>query len=397
MPRTLMALVLIPFLLAACGDGSPGGSGAPGDGAGGAAAAPGSASGADWREDARRAVARGADYLLEHATDGRWAFKPELGPDAGITGLAALAVIQADGAHLARIRPGLEWLRSEQGQDGSIGMPATYATAAAVQAFAASGVEAFRPAIERGRDYLVLAQNDEGEGVEPSSEGYGGFGYGDKTGKPNLSTAHFAIDAVDAAGLPKDHDFYRKALVFLEKVQNRTESNPGTFELDGVTVTYANDGGAIYEPGSSKAGWRELPDGRRVLASYGSMSYALLKSYLLCDLDARDPRVRSLLAWLGENWALDHNPGMEHLDAEGARQMGLYYYYLAAARSLREAARRDLELDGDLTDWRAALARAVLERQNPDGSWSNPQPRWWEGHPTLATAYALLALEACLE
>ena len=47
-----------------------------------------------------------------------------------------------------------------------------------------------------------------------------------------------------------------------------------------------------------------------------------------------------------------------------------------------------------------SIARALVwlaEEQKEDGSWQNVHPRWWESNPVLATAYAVLALEICLE
>ena len=43
-------------------------------------------------------------------------------------------------------------------------------------------------------------------------------------------------------------------------------------------------------------------------------------------------------------------------------------------------------------DWRAELIRAIASRQQPDGSWVNPNNRWLEGDANLVTGYALLAL-----
>jgi hypothetical protein len=64
-------------------------------------------------------------------------------------------------------------------------------------------------------------------------------------------------------------------------------------------VGVGNDGGGFYSPGSTageaKAGFVTLPDGKKIRRSYGSMSYALLKSYAFCKIDRRDPRVRALV------------------------------------------------------------------------------------------------------
>ena len=68
------------------------------------------------------------------------------------------------------------------------------------------------------------------------------------------------------------------------------------------------------------------------------------------------------------------------------------------ARALR-AAQQPIIIDaeGVKRDWRADLAKAILSRQRPDGSWVNPQDRWMEGHDELATVYAVLALEELLK
>ena len=47
--------------------------------------------------------------------------------------------------------------------------------------------------------------------------------------------------------------------------------------------------------------------------------------------------------------------------------------------------------------WAQELAAALIQRQNPDGSWSNPIDRWWEADPILATSYALQTLNICYQ
>jgi squalene-hopene/tetraprenyl-beta-curcumene cyclase len=47
--------------------------------------------------------------------------------------------------------------------------------------------------------------------------------------------------------------------------------------------------------------------------------------------------------------------------------------------------------------WRAELAGRLLSMQRQDGSWINDNaPRWYEGNPVLATAYALITLGTTL-
>jgi squalene-hopene/tetraprenyl-beta-curcumene cyclase len=204
------------------------------------------------------------------------------------------------------------------------------------------------------------------------------------------------LEGSRAAGGAKDPEFYKKALVFLNRLQNHSETNDQTYEVDGKKVVPGNDGGAFYQPNVSKAGVQELEDGTRILRSYGSMSYALLKCYLLCDIDHRNDRVRAVVAWLTDHWDLSKNPGMEHAEGETSELMGLFYYYLTIGRTLTVCEAKGVPLEGPLAGWRESLARAVVARQGEDGSWVNPQDRWWEGNPALVTAYALLALDATL-
>ena len=58
----------------------------------------------------------------------------------------------------------------------------------------------------------------------------------------------------------------------------------------------------------------------------------------------------------------------------------------------------DLELaDGRKVNWAKDLAAQMISLQRDDGSFVNTADRWWESDPVLTTAYALDALNLCLE
>ncbi|MAG55773.1 MAG: hypothetical protein CMJ83_05740 [Planctomycetes bacterium] len=366
----------------------------------GSSPANGQTASGDWRAEAAAAVTRGVAALEKMSADGKWLADPKGKPDLGVTALATRAVIGTGGQSAAKWRSALDWLAAAQKDDGGIydqGLK-TYITSAAVMAFVASKVPYYQKNIDQAAGFLAMIQSDEGDGLDESSEDYGGVGYGG-SGVVNLSTTQFAVDAADEAGLAKDHKFYSKALKFLERSHNHSESNDHQTKLpDGTVVVPGNDGGGIYRPSDSKAGTHKLDDGRTVFRSYGSMTYALLKSYLLCNLDARDARVKSALKWIGDNWQLEYNPGMEWVEKREARYMGLYYYYLTIVRCLDIAERQKVKLDAAaLQGWRGKVARAILDRQREDGSWINHQDRWFEGIPALATAYSVIALQVCLD
>jgi squalene-hopene/tetraprenyl-beta-curcumene cyclase len=190
------------------------------------------------------------------------------------------------------------------------------------------------------------------------------------------------IEALVAAGNEADSEAIQRALIFISRCQNlETPHNTTPFAAKNP------DGGFYYTPaagGTSQAGLTETGG----LKSYGSMTYAGLKSMIYAGVDRDDPRVRAAVAWIQKNYHLDHNPGM------GSN--GLYYYYHTLAKALAT-----MELDrvqdsaGEAHDWRAELVKVLADRQQDDGSWVNENDRWYEGDPNLVTAYALLALTYC--
>jgi len=349
--------------------------------------------------DADAVYARGVAYLLQtRGKSGLWEFAGH--PEPGISGLAARALLGSpDPEARAAALPVLDYLRGLQKKDGSIhaGHLPVYVTSVAIMALQAGGREEDRAAIESAADFLRAVQADQGEGYSESDKFYGGVGYGDDL-RPDLSNLQFALQALHASGAGADDPAFQRALIFLQRTQNRSESNPGTYHRvqDGAPVHAGNDGGATYMPGDSPAGFDRLPDGSLVARSYGSMTYALLKCYVFAGLPADDPRLVAAQDWIAKHWTLEVNPGFDMLrDPRGGFQ-GLYYYYLSLAEALSAAGLDHLKgADGSLHDWRAELVAKLADLQHADGSWVNSDAqRWWEGNPVLCTSYALDALQA---
>lgn len=349
----------------------------------------------------QRSLARGARFLVEAGPEGRWGAMGR--DDPGIGAMVVGALLSSpeprDEAVTAAIDAGLDWLVSLQKADGSIhdGQLANYVTSASILALVRAGRESDGPVIERARDFLVKLQADEGDGYDESHRYYGGVGYGGDE-RPDLSNLQMALEAMDASGLEDDDPAFSKALRFLQRVQNRTESNDLEITSGDTVIRPGNDGGAGYAPGESKAGFVELEDGTQIPRSYGSMTYALLKGYLFAGLDRDDPRVRATWTWLRENYTLDVNPGFEASDDPHAAYQGLFYYFYTMARAL-DLYGEEVVVDaaGAEHAWRTELSGRLVSMQQPDGSWTNGNsPRWWEGNPVLATAYAMLTLDATL-
>jgi len=350
------------------------------------------------REAVDGSLLAGARFLVQAADDGLWGAPGQ--PDAGISAMV-LAALQA----VPEPRPdeiqksidhGLAWLAGLQHDDGSIhdGKLYNYVTSASILALARAG-DRYKPQLVRARDFLVSLQSDEGEGYSPDHHYYGGVGYGGDE-RPDLSNLQMALEALAASGLESEHVAYQRALTFLERCQNRSESNDLALPDDGSVLVAGDDGGAAYSPGASPAGFIELDDGKKIPRSYGSMSYALLKSYIFAGLERDDPRVEALWKWLQANYTLDVNPGFEYAQDPVAAYQGLFYYFNTMARALDlYGADEIIDSAGVSHAWRAELAgRLVAMQSRVDGSWVNGNaPRWWEGNPVLATAYAVTTLE----
>ena len=228
-----------------------------------------------------------------------------------------------------------------------------------------------------------LKQNQWGEkqGLEKSDPRWGGGGYG-KHKRPDLSNTSFLIDALKAAGNGADDEAVKRALVFVSRCQN-LESENNTTPLAAKNP----DGGFYYTP----AGKGESPAGTTAeggLRSYGSMTYAGLKSMIYAGVKADDPRVKAAVKWAQEHYGLESNPGMG--------SAGLYYYYHTFAKALDATGMKLIEdQKGVKHDWRQELAAELLGRQHRNGSWTNEETKWLEGDPNLVTAYALLSLAYC--
>ncbi len=344
-----------------------------------------------------QALERGAKYLLGQRVDGGWGFEGRR--DAGITAMVAAALLSASEPRSEELEQALatalDWLVSLQHEDGSIhaGQLANYVTSATILALSKARREKDRPVIERARGFLRVLQADEGEGYASGDRYYGGMGYGGDE-RPDLSNLQMALEALAAAGTPSSDPAFRKALVFLQRCQNRSESNDLALVSEGKTIASGNDGGAGYAPGESKAGFIDLPDGRRVPRSYGSMSYALLKGYLFAGISKEDPRVQAVWKWLRESYTLDVNPGFQTTDDPTASYQGLFYYFYTMAKALDLFGEQHItDASGVEHDWRAELCGRLVALQRQDGSWVNENAaRWYEGNPVLATAYAMITL-----
>lgn len=328
------------------------------------------------REKAQRAVDGGLHYLrINQADDGSWS------DSVGITALGLRAFLQShrdygerDGAFITRP---IEFLLAHINDDGSISetnQNRNYNTAVSLTALAATGNDEYDDVIHDGQNFLRRLQIDENDGYESDHAYYGGIGYGGDE-RPDLSNIHMALEGLRATSTDPDDPVWEKALRFVSRSQNRSESNDQEWA--------ANDGGFTYMPGYSP---------HKGTASYGGMTAAGLLSLLFAGADQDDPRVQAAYDWIRNNYTLEENPGA----TDGVQ--GLYYYYNVFAKSLSAYGGSVLvDHSGSEHNWRNDIAAKLIGLQNEDGSWVNPEsPRWWEGNPHLVTAWSVIALNATL-
>ncbi len=333
----------------------------------------------------RAALAKGATFLVDHEQADDGSFSAEVGP--AVTALAVTALARSGmPVNAVPVQKGLAYLLTFRQPDGGLYAPgsptANYETSIGLLALAACNTDgSLDPTIRDAAAFIKNLQWDDGEGKDLADPAYGGAGYGKKS-RPDLSNTQFMIEALRSIGTSENDPAIQRALEFVSRTQNL----PGPHN----TLPFAPknpDGGFYYTPaagGESQAG--TTPEGG--LRSYGSMTYAGLKSMIYAGVTKDDPRVTAALAWLAKHYTFEENPGMG--DA------GLYYYFHTAAKSLGAVGADAFTDDaGTAHDWRDELSTAIISRQRPDGSWRNDNERWMEGEADLATAYALLALAAC--
>jgi squalene-hopene/tetraprenyl-beta-curcumene cyclase len=298
-----------------------------------------------------------------------------------------MAVAASKGPKHPSVTRGAHFLAGMAQADGGIYDPRdparalpNYNTALSLAALARVDDPAHRPLIRRAQAFLAGSQFDESRGYTRQHPAYGGIGYGSQPDRPDLSNLQQALEALKDTDYPRNAPLWQKAIVFLQRCQNRESTNDQAWAQGGTTA--GGDGGFVYASnGESKAGEHR---------SYGSMTYAGLKSYLYCGVSRTDARAKAAWSWIRTHYTVSENPGMG--------EAGLYYHYHTMSKTLSVYGQRLLlAADGRRHPWAADLAAELVRRQQRDGAWVNQNPRWLEDNRDLVTSYALAALSRCLQ
>lgn len=333
-------------------------------------------------KDAEAMAAKAIDYLRTKGQKEDGSFSPNTG--SAVTSLVTTALLKQgrtpDDPMVAKALKYIEtFVREDGGIHATDSKQINYETSIGIMCLAAANKDGrYDKTIKKAEAFLKGQQWSEAQGKGKDDPYYGGAGYGNNK-RPDLSNTTFMIDALKAAGNDADSEAIQRALVFVSRCQNlETEHNTTPFAAKNP------DGGFYYTPaagGQSQAGLTE--DG--ALRSYGSMTYAGLKSMIFAGVKKDDPRIQAAVKWLAKNYKLNENPGMG--DA------GLYYYYHTFAKSLDALGQDTFKDDqGVEHDWRQELLATLKSKQQADGSFVNENSKWLEGDANLVTGYALLTL-----
>lgn len=326
----------------------------------------------DLGAKAKKSVDKGLRFLRgKQEEDGSY------GKHVGLTAMVALAYLESHRNYKADEGPfigrAIEWIAQQARADGAITGDATptYNTALAIMALHAADKKKYKKIIEGGQKFLVKFQSDEDHKYKKSDKFYGGIGYGGDE-RPDLSNLQYAVEALKKTDYDPNSDVWAKAQIFISRCQNRSESNDQKWA--------GNDGGFVYAPEQSMAG------GTR---SYGSMSFAGLKSLMFTKAKKDDPRVQAAWDWVRKNYDFDQHPGMGTT---------AYFYYLQTAAAALEAFGEAHVPDakGRKRSWSKDLVVKLMAQQNKDGAWVNKNRKYWEGNPVLATARAVSTLNHAL-
>jgi len=323
------------------------------------------------KEKAKSAVDLGLHYLREHQeANGSWS------NSVGVTGLALRAFlesprkyVEADGPFITKP---IKFILSQVKPNGAISetvQNTNYNTAVAITVLKATNNPAYAEVINNGQKFITGEQLDEKKEYLPGHQYYGGMGYGGDE-RPDLSNQYIAVEALKNTDLDPKDPVWQKALKFISRSQNNSETNDQSWAK--------NDGGFTYMPGYS-------PNGGT--GSYGGMTHAGLIGLLFSGVDKNDPRVVAAIKWVKEHYTLEHNPG-------ALKDQGLFYYYNAFAKSMYAYGEPEItDGSGIVRNWRNDLARKLLSIQNKEGFWVNTNTRWWESDKNLVTAWSVIALD----
>jgi squalene-hopene/tetraprenyl-beta-curcumene cyclase len=335
----------------------------------------------------QKTVEHGVSYLINEGQAPDGSYSAQVSP--AVTAICTAALLRSgrspDDPAVAK---SLKYLEGFVQKDGGIYRPNSsiqnYETSIAIMCFVEANKDGrYTKLIKNAENYVKNIQWGGDGSLDRSDIKYGGAGYGSSKTRPDLSNTSFLLDALQSAGADSSDEAVQRAMVFVSRCQNlETKYNTTPFAAKNP------DGGFYYTPadGGKSAPGGTTPDGG--LSSYGSMTYAGLKSMIFAGLTKDDERVKAATEWVKKHYTLEENPGLG--------QRGVFYAYHSFAKALNALGNDEFaDAKGVNHHWKAELVAALAKRQQANGAWVNSDSRFDEGDPNLVTSYALLTLSYC--
>jgi squalene-hopene/tetraprenyl-beta-curcumene cyclase len=332
----------------------------------------------------QKTIDKGIQFLVAgQSEDGSFSKRAGIGVTAhAITALLRNGKTPSDPTVAKSLKYLADSVRSDGSISGDRSMIPNYETCLAISALKAANRDGrYNDILNNAENFVKDVQLESEDGKTQTDLTYGGSGYGKKS-RPDLSNTAFLLDALHDLGRGADDEAVQRAIIFVSRCQNLpSEYNKAPFAANDP------DGGFYYtvdERGASAEG--KSPDGG--LRSYGTMTYAGLKSLLFAGVNKDDLRVKAALKWLQKNYSVQENMPLG--------KSGLFYYYHTLAKCL-DTMGDPIFVDekGVKHDWRKEVAEELASKQAENGSWANSNSRWMEGDPNLVTAYSLIVLSYC--
>ena len=343
---------------------------------------------------ATAAANKAADFLIQQQNENGTFGKSVASVQPGMVGLVVKGLasspkkLREDTPAIAKAVKHILSMEQPNGAivDPKLGLE-NYNTSIAVVALAKLENPAYKSVLEKAKKFILTCQLDEETGYKPGehTRAYGGFAYGSNK-RADISNSGFSMEALNALGLEKDSPAWKNAVLFLKRGQDNDETNDSA-EMKGGD----NTGGFVYYPSKSEFGNITTKSGKLLPKPYGAMTYMAVKSLIYAGVKKDDPAMQAAFKWIQNNYAVDHQPG-------AVASQGYFYYTNVMAKALTAAGIKEVDLpDGTKANWAKDLSAQLIKLQKPDGSFSNEAQRWMENDPVLATAYALDALNLCVD
>jgi squalene-hopene/tetraprenyl-beta-curcumene cyclase len=253
--------------------------------------------------------------------------------------------------------------------------------------------------------YLRERQLDERLGWAPEDPEYGGWGFSlepprkPSPGQPreffcesNMAATVFGLAALKSARVPLSDPAYAKALRFVERCQNfASDPARGDPQFDDGGFFFIPNDPVQNKPG--EAGTDRF--GRRRFHSYGTMTADGLRALLSCGLKVDHARVVAARQWLERNFTATENPGAFAADRAVLQNATYYYWTWSVAHAFLALHQPTIPTPQGEQSWAEPLARTLLERQRPDGTWTSRYTDAKEDDPLVATPWAAASLAIC--